>query len=170
MKKRKLMFDSLAVSLFAVFSVIVMVFIIPDQISNNQLFGAEGNITARTYPYLLMWVMLICSICHIGQNFMTIKNLVDDEPYAKPEKEVAKARTIKNLKLAGVFALFVGFIYLFSWFGYAAACIVILPLVLAIQGSKKVGHYVTVLIFAASFYCIFYYVLNVNVPLYHMNF
>lgn len=170
MKKRQLIHDSFAVSIFTIFSLIVILFIIPNQVSDSQVFGATGNITARTFPYLLMWVMLICSLLHIGNNFISIKNLTNDEPCIPPSDEVKQEQNRKALRTLGVFLLFLAFILLFTWFGYAVACIVVLPSLLAIQKSNVLGHYISVLVFAAIFYIIFYYVLNVNVPLFQMNF
>lgn len=143
-----------------VFSLLMIFYAIPTQISSSSVLGGSTSaVDSRFFPYLT---------CIFIGGIAAIELIVAILQYVK-EKKAAEANTVaaaepatSDLKAWIVFALFVLYAIAFNQFGFIISSAIFPPIVLFVLGSRKWQHYVAYYVVAALTYVLFVYALNVS--------
>lgn len=122
-----------------------------------------GAFTARTFPYLILGIIILCSILLIVQGVIGIikeksREEKDVEGNNEPERE-------KNyvLLLAAIAVLIIA-VLIGNAIGLLASGIIIGAGFLALYGDRKVIHYGIVIGIVIVSYILFKYVFGLNLP------
>lgn len=160
MDRKEIKKDILMWSIFLVLGILMIVVIIPTQIPISAMLTKE-HITPRTFPTAICVVLIVLSAIGL------IKSLLK---YSKLEKtEEAKVRKTKDEVYDSVFpllifALALVYAFVFKYFGFICATVIIPPIILYLLNCRKWYMYLALYAFAALVYIIFTVVLHVPLP------
>lgn len=167
MDKAHLKKDTIAMAVLVLLSILAYVFVIPNQIPETATFSDAGGVGSRTVPYMVVVVIGILSLGQVIKNLVLMKGMEEKKVLlTDDEKKEARVKLIKTLILYGLYVLFG---LLFTYVGFAAAAIIVLPAILYLLGIREKGYYIGILSFAGITFVLFRYVLEVIVPLWSIG-
>ena len=150
----------IAASVLLLFSLIMIVWAIPTQISVNALLGAsESAIDSRWFPYVVSGGIGALALAELIISLVKLRRSATENGVEKKSSEDTKG----ILRALAVFGLFVVYALAFNYIGFIPASIVIPPIVLFIMGGRNWKYYVSYLVMVAIVYVIFVYGLNINI-------
>lgn len=157
MKKTKKNLYASVVLLF--FSLLMIFYAIPTQISVKALLGGNSNIVnSRFFPYIVSVLIGILSAVELASSAIHLSRL--SKHHTAGEKEAPKGTLIAIV----VFVLFVVYLLVFAKFGFIISSAIVPPAVLYVLGSRKWQHYVSYYAVMAATYFIFVYALKISLP------
>lgn len=166
MEKKEIRDDLYAMIFLLGFSLIAYFYLIPTGIKANVTFGGATGVSSRSFPYLVVMIMGGVSLLQLIRDVVKLGKLPEDGSGQKDSNIFNNPEVRKPfLRMAGVLILFTVFGGLFITVGFAAACIIVLPLILFVLGSRRISHYASVLVFSGVVYILFRLVLNIRIPL-----
>lgn len=147
-----------SVILFA-FSLIMIFYAIPTQISVNNLLGGDSTIVnSRFFPYLIAAIIGVLSAVEFVFSVISMAKLSSNNH--AHQKEPPKGTIIAM----SVFALFVIYLLVFAQLGFIISSAIVPPIVLWLLGSRKWQHYLSYYGVMAATYFVFVYALKISLP------
>lgn len=145
------------------FSLTLIYVIIPENIMLTSMQAAE-SFTARTWPNLLSWGMLITSVIGLSNAVMDFFAARKEEGSLTHEKK--SPEEIEQLLFPYlIFVLILVYGLLFIHVGYLAATLIVPPVILWLLRCRKWKMYVVMYAFGAMIYLLFKFILRVPVKL-----
>ncbi|MCI9342977.1 MAG: tripartite tricarboxylate transporter TctB family protein [Lachnospiraceae bacterium] len=149
--------DILSGIIFLIFS-IIFVLLTPEQIKTTE----TGFFTARTFPYITLGIIMVCSIILIASG--VIKTIISKGKEDNDEK--VKGRTEKNIesKVLGVFLLVTGAVVIGGVVNLLVSGLFLTVGFLLMYRDKKMIHYIVVIVLVAAFYYLFEFGFGLKLP------
>ncbi len=152
----------MAVSLvFIVFSLFMIFWGIPREISLKTLWGGSATgVTSRTFPYFACVMILVAAALELILNALRYLRLrkVEGVQRGTPVNWAGEFRALL------VFGVCIVYMLLFKRLGYLLSTLLCTTLVLAILRDRKWKHYVSVYVVGGLMYVVFQYLLKINLP------
>ncbi|WP_409967393.1 tripartite tricarboxylate transporter TctB family protein [Bengtsoniella intestinalis] len=160
---KKIQQDLISGTIVAVFSAIMIMYIIPLGISVTSFGeGASMGINSQTFPLVATYFMLIASCVLIVSSGLKLLKLKKEHPEEFKVKN--KPRWKDELRTAILVCLCVLYAILFSTVGYVIATLIIPPCMLLLMGSRDWKHYVSVYCVGIVIYVIFKFIMGIPLP------
>lgn len=161
MEQSKCRRDMVVSLVFIVFSLFMILWGIPHEISLKTLWGGSATgVTSRTFPYFACVMVLIAAGLEFGLNALRYIRLCKEEG---PQKG-APVNWAGELRALLVFGVCVVYMLLFRRIGYLLSTLLCTTLVLVILGDRKWKHYMSVYVVGGLMYVVFQYLLKINLP------
>lgn len=142
-----------------IFSLLMIFYAIPTQISVKALLGGNSTIVnSRFFPYIVSGIVGVLSAVELAASAIQLSRLAKEGK--KDEAKAPKGTLIAMV----VFVLFVVYLLIFARFGFIISSAIVPPAVLFVLGSRKWQHYVSYYVVMAATYVIFVYALKISLP------
>ncbi len=147
-------------ALFLTLALYVIFIAIPTQINMAGRWSGDAGVNSRSFPYMASVVMGAAAAIQLIVN--SIKLIVIKAK--NREMPGIKIEWNKELRTIAAFILCVLYGLLFVNIGYIYATLIVPPIMLALLGSRKWQHYLSLYIVGAIMYVLFIYVLRIRLP------
>ena len=147
-------------AIFLALALYVIFVAIPTQIDMAARWSGNAGVNSRSFPYMASVVMGAAAAIQLVANsvkLVVIKAKEGKLPGIKIEWN-------KELRTIAAFILCVVYGLLFVNIGYIYATLIVPPIVLALMGSRKWQHYLSLYIVGAIMYVLFVYALQIRLP------
>lgn len=150
-KKVKLYTDIVGPIVFIIFALAVL-FLMPEQIKLTE----ESKINARTFPVILMGMILFFSV------LLLIKEII--KIITKKNVNVKEIEVLTEIKALIILVLLIIFLVLMNFIGFLLASMIFSVLMLYFFRIKNWKYYIIILIAAVLISLLFQYGLKVRLP------
>lgn len=150
-KKVRLYVDIITPIIFIIFAVAVLL-AMPKQIA----LLSSGSINERSFPTLLMFLIIICGVVLLGKEIFNI--------VAKKKANIVETTALVEVKALIILGILVLYWLLMGLIGFIISSILLGLAMLMFFRVKKVSYYIIVSVVAVLIGVFFRYVLNVRLP------
>lgn len=150
-KKVRLYVDIITPIAFIIFAVAVLL-AMPKQIA----LLSSGSINERSFPTLLMFLIIICGVVLLGKEIFNI--------ISKKKANIVETTALVEVKALIILGILVLYWLLMGLIGFIISSILLGLAMLMFFRVKKVSYYIIVSVVAVLIGVFFRYVLNVRLP------
>lgn len=150
-KKVRLYVDIITPIIFIIFAVAVLL-AMPKQIA----LLSSGSINERSFPTLLMFLIIICGVVLLGKEIFNI--------VSKKKVNIVETTALVEVKALIILGILVLYWLLMGLIGFIISSILLGLAMLIFFRVKKVSYYIIVSVVAVLIGVFFRYVLNVRLP------
>ena len=150
-KKVRLYVDIITPIIFIIFAVAVLL-AMPKQIA----LLSSGSINERSFPTLLMFLIIICGVVLLGKEIFNI--------ISKKKANIVETTALVEVKALIILGILVLYWLLMGLIGFIISSILLGLAMLMFFRVKKVSYYIIVSVVAVLIGVFFRYVLNVRLP------
>lgn len=150
-KTVRLYVDIITPIIFIIFAVAVLL-AMPSQIA----LLSSGSINERSFPTLLMFLIIICGVVLLGKEIFNI--------ISKKKANIVETTALVEVKALIILGILVLYWLLMGLIGFIISSILLGLAMLLFFRVKKVSYYIIVSVVAVLIGVFFQYVLNVRLP------
>ena len=150
-KKVRLYVDIITPIIFIIFAVAVLL-AMPKQIA----LLSSGSINERSFPTLLMFLIIICGVVLLGKEIFNI--------ISKKKANIVETTVLVEVKALIILGILVLYWLLMGLIGFIISSILLGLAMLMFFRVKKISYYIIVSVVAVLIGVFFRYVLNVRLP------
>jgi hypothetical protein len=155
-KRKNLFFDTIFFTAFAVFGAILW-FMIPVLLPGNPGF----QIDTRLFPRVIAVLLFLVGLASAVTSWVCMKKSKQE---LEPPGEDENSGQTQGLRVIGMALIMFLYAFLTSHLGFLLASFVAVTAILILQKIRKIHCYIAVYAAGYIIYCIFHYILMVQLP------
>ncbi len=161
--KNKDLQDLTAMSLFSTFGILLYIWLIPGYIRVLS-WDTGAAFDSRSFPKLIAAVIILVGLLGIIRSVSRL--LIERSKRNKTDvsEKPASINFLVYIMPVVIFAIILGYYFLFSKFGFIISTLIAVPVLLIALKCRKWQYYLYVYMFSGIIYAIFRYVLLIWLP------